>query len=69
MPLTHLSIDAVRLDPGIFDSRRQRNRDYLDALTVRNLLQNHLIEAGIGDQAWHLHPSQPSVSDRGLDRH
>ena len=36
---------------------------------MHNLLQNHRIEAGIGDQGWHLHPSRASATDRGLDRH
>ncbi len=69
MPLTHLPSASVRLTPGIFDARRRKNRGYLASLSVRNLLQNHLIEAGIGDQGWHLHPSRPSVTDRGIDRH
>lgn len=60
---------AIRLTAGTFDRRRRRNRDYLLSLSERNLVQNHLIEAGIGDQAWHLHPSGASVADRGLDRH
>lgn len=60
---------AIRLTAGTFDRRRRRNRDYLVSLSERNLVQNHLIEAGIGDQAWHLHPSGASAADRGLDRH
>ncbi|MDQ0726669.1 beta-L-arabinofuranosidase domain-containing protein [Microbacterium sp. W4I20] len=60
---------AVRLTAGTFDRRRRRNRDYLVSLSERNLVQNHLIEAGIGDQLWHLKPSGSSAADRGLDRH
>lgn len=62
-----LAPSAVRLTDGEFDRRRRRNRDYLVSLAERNLLQNHLIEAGIGDQDWHLHPSDPD--DRGRERH
>lgn len=69
MTLTPLTAASVRLTPGPFESRRRRNREYLVSLQERNLLQNHLIEAGIGDQSWHLHPSQSSAADRGLDRH
>jgi DUF1680 family protein len=64
-----LAPGAVRLTRGEFDRRRRRNRDYLVSLTERNLVQNHLIEAGIGDQLWHLHPSREGHADRGLDRH
>src|SRR5690606_8580068 len=60
---------SVQLTSGVFDRRRRRNREYLVSLSERNLLQNHLIEAGIGDQAWHLHPSGSSDAERGLDRH
>ena len=60
---------AAHLTGGVFAHRRRLNREYLASLSERNLLQNHLIEAGIGDQAWHLHPSGSSDADRGLDRH
>ena len=60
MTLIHMPAASVQLTPGVFDARRRKNRDYLDSLTVANLLQNHRIEAGIGDQGWHLHPS-PSL--------
>ena len=69
MTLIHMPAASVQLTPGVFDARRRKNRDYLDSLTVANLLQNHRIEAGIGDQGWHLHPSRASAADRGLDRH
>lgn len=69
MQHTSLEPAAIRLLPGLFDKRRSLNRDYLLSLRVDNLLQNFLIEAGIGDQAWHLHPSSADPRDRGLDRH
>ena len=69
MQHTSLEPAAIRLLPGLFDTRRSLNRDYLLSLRVDNLLQNFLIEAGIGDQAWHLHPSSADPRDRGLDRH
>ncbi|UYO97027.1 glycoside hydrolase family 127 protein [Microbacterium sp. M28] len=64
-----LAPSTVHLTAGTFDRRRRLNREYLVSLSERNLVQNHLIEAGIGDQAWHLHPSGSSIADRGLDRH
>lgn len=69
MTVRALDPASVRLTAGVFDRRRRRNREYLASLGERNLLQNHLIEAGIGDQAWHLHPSGSSDAERGLDRH
>ncbi len=67
--LTALAPGAARLRPGLFEDRRRLNRDYLRSLRAPNLLQNHLIEAGIGSQAWHLHPSRDDAESRGLDRH
>ncbi|QTE30961.1 beta-L-arabinofuranosidase domain-containing protein [Pengzhenrongella sicca] len=64
-----MSHAKVRLAPGVFDTRRRLNRAYLESLRAPALLQNHLTEAGIGDQAWHLHPSAGGAADRGLDRH
>jgi DUF1680 family protein len=64
-----LAPNVVRTTSGMTDARRRRNREYLVSLTERNLLQNHLLEAGLVDQAWHLHPSRESAADRGLDRH
>ncbi len=69
MTWTTLPLPDVRLTGGIFDARRQKNREYLVSLREENLLQNHLIEAGIGDHDWFLHPSKPSERDRGLHRH
>ncbi|PPF22145.1 hypothetical protein C5B95_03650 [Rathayibacter sp. AY1A7] len=69
MPLTHPAPHETRLERGVLDARRRLNRDYLLSLTDEGLLQNFLIEAGIGDQGWHLHPSQDSREARGLDRH
>jgi len=66
---THLGHSHVSLDPGVFDDRRRLNREYLASLREKGLLQNHFIEAGIGDQSWHLHPSSEMAADRGLDRH
>lgn len=62
-------VDAVRLTPGTFDRRRRRNREYLVSLRDDNLLQNHYLEAGIGDRLWHLQPSSDDPAARGEDRH
>lgn len=69
MTLTHPAPAATRLERGVFDDRRRLNRSYLLSLTDEGLLQNFFIEAGIGDQGWHLHPSEDSPQARGLDRH
>jgi len=69
MTWTHLRPSQVRLAPGVFDDRRRLNREYLASLRESALLQNHLIEAGIGEQAWHLRPSGDTPADRGLARH
>ncbi|GGD36032.1 hypothetical protein GCM10010915_15810 [Microbacterium faecale] len=69
MTLHHIPLTAARLERGLFDSRRRLNREYLAALQPDALLQNHYIEAGVGSQLWHLHPSRDSSRDRGLDRH
>src|SRR5450756_1057077 len=69
MTWTHLRHSQVRLAPGVFDDRRRLNREYLASLREAALLQNHFIEAGIGEQGWHLHPSGETPADRGLDRH
>ncbi|KQQ03366.1 MULTISPECIES: beta-L-arabinofuranosidase domain-containing protein [unclassified Rathayibacter] len=69
MPLSQLAPADTRLAGGTFDQRRRLNRAYLLSLEDDALLQNFLIEAGIGDQGWHLHPSQDSREARGLDRH
>lgn len=59
----------VRLERGVFDDRRELNRRYLSSLTVENLLQNHFVEAGIGDQSWHLRIGEgPGLHD-GRGRH
>lgn len=59
----------VRLDPGVFDERRELNRRYLSSLTVENLLQNHFVEAGIGDQGWHLRIGEGPGPHDGRGRH
>lgn len=69
MTLTHPAPHETRLERGVFDDRRRLNRSYLLSLTDEGLLQNFFIEAGIGDQGWHLHPSESSREARGLDRH
>lgn len=66
---TALEPGRIRLTSGTFENRRRLNREYVASLTERNLLQNHLLEAGVTDQAWHLHPSRADLADRGLDRH
>lgn len=69
MAMRQLAPEDTRLEQGLFDDRRRLNRSYLVSLQDRGLLQNHLIEAGIGDQLWHLQPSRESADARGLDRH
>lgn len=69
MTLSHLPLASVQLDRGVYDDRRRLNRSYLRALRPAALLQNHFIQAGIGDQLWHMQPSQDSAAARGLDRH
>lgn len=64
-----LPLSAVRLLPGTYDRRRRINRDYLAALDEDALVQNHRIEAGIGDQGWHLSPSTTPGVARGWGRH
>jgi DUF1680 family protein len=65
-PLPH---GAVRLTAGTFDRRRRVNRAYLASLRDENLLQNHHLEAGIGDRSWHLQVSSSDPQQRGEDRH
>lgn len=69
MTLAHLANGSVTLGSGIFDRRRRLNREYLLSLTDDALLQNFFLEAGIGDQSLHLHPTLDTPVDRGLDRH
>lgn len=69
--MKHRSLEPAdtQLLPGLFEARSSLNREYLLSLRVDNLLQNFLLEAGIGDQGWHLHPSSNDSHERGLDRH
>ncbi len=60
---------AVRLAPSTFDRRRRLNRDYLMNLSTPNLLQNFYVEAGIGDQSWHLRVAEAPNAHDGRDRH
>ncbi|MEQ9825422.1 MAG: beta-L-arabinofuranosidase domain-containing protein [Puniceicoccaceae bacterium] len=47
-PELHLPApETVRLLPGLFQERRNLNKQYLQRLSTRNLLQNHLLEAGV----------------------
>ncbi len=69
MTLHHLSLGTVALEAGTYRRRSRLNRDYLRRLDPGHLVRNHLLEAGIGDQAWHLKPSSSLDRDRGLDRH
>ena len=69
MTAASLPHHAVRLASGTFDRRRALNREYLVSLREGALVQNHLLEAGIGDQAWHLAPSRTPGVERGWDRH
>ena len=62
-------LGSVTLTKGLFDRRRELNRRYLVSLTVPNLLQNFLIEAGIGDQSWHLRVAEGPGPEDGSDRH
>lgn len=68
MALTALSPGQVRLTPGVFERRRRLNRDYLASLSTTALLQNHLLEAGLGP-TWNLQPGRDDDAARGLDRH
>lgn len=69
MHSSHLPLSAVALERGEYDRRRTLNAEYLRSLRPAALLQNHYLEAGIGDQGWHLHPSSPDARSRGLERH
>ena len=69
MPSSVLPPGAIRLLPGTYDRRRRVNRAYLVALEEHALVQNHLLEAGIGDQGWHLKPSSTPGVERGWGRH
>ncbi len=42
-----LSSGSVTLLPGLFKDRRDLTKGYLGRLSTRNLLQNHLLEAGV----------------------
>ena len=66
---TMLDHGSIHLTSGTFDRRRRLNREYLMSLTVPNLLQNFYIEAGIGDQAWHLRVAESPNAHDGRDRH
>lgn len=68
MVLTPLSPGRVALEPGVFERRRRLNRQYLASLSPTALLQNHLIEAGLGP-TWHLQPGAGTAAGRGDDRH
>lgn len=69
MTTSALAPGTVRLLPGTYDRRRRVNRDYLVSLDERALVQNHRIEAGIGDQGWHLKPSVTPGVETGWGRH
>jgi len=69
MPSPVLPLGATQLLPGTYDRRRRVNRSYLVALEERALVQNHLLEAGIGDQGWHLKPSSTPGVERGWGWH
>ncbi|MGZ0069343.1 beta-L-arabinofuranosidase domain-containing protein [Microbacterium arborescens] len=69
MTSSALAPGAARLLPGTYDRRRRVNRDYLVSLDERALVQNHRIEAGIGDQGWHLKPSATPGVESGWGRH
>ncbi|TFD87060.1 hypothetical protein E3T61_14470 [Cryobacterium lactosi] len=69
MTMFQLAPNDTRLEGGVFDDRRRLNRAYLLSLTDEALLQNFFLEAGIGDQNWHLQPSRDSAVSRGLERH
>jgi DUF1680 family protein len=69
MTMFKLAPNDTRLEGGVFEDRRRLNRAYLLSLTDEALLQNFFLEAGIGDQNWHLQPSRDSTASRGLERH
>ena len=61
----------VSLSPGTYRKRRDLNSAYLTSLTDENLLQNHYIEAGIGEYG-HLRTTFGGAGgkdDDGADRH
>ncbi len=45
--LSPLSAGTVKLLPGLFRDRRELTKAYVNRLTTRNLLQNHMLEAGV----------------------
>ncbi|WP_181110263.1 MULTISPECIES: beta-L-arabinofuranosidase domain-containing protein [unclassified Rathayibacter] len=63
------TLQGTRLERGLLDARRRLNRAYLVSLEDDALLQNFLLEAGIGDQDWHLKPSLGTPESRGAARH
>ena len=69
MTMFLLAPNDTRLEGGVFDDRRRLNRAYLLSLSDEALLQNFFLEAGIGNQNWHLQPSRDSAASRGLERH
>lgn len=69
MTMTQLAPPDARLEGGVFDDRRRLNGAYILSLHDDALLQNFFLEAGIGDQSWHLQPSKGSAAARGLERH
>lgn len=69
MPLSPLPLGSVRLLPGLFDSRRALNAGYVADLEPRALVQNVLLEAGIGDQEWHLSFAGDNPDPKAAERH
>lgn len=47
MSLSEIPTGKVTLLPGLFKDRRELTKAYLTRLSTRNLLQNHMLEAGI----------------------
>jgi len=64
-----LPLDAVSLTGGVFENRRAVNRRYLASLSTTALLQNHMLEAGVGSQEWHLSPSTADIARIVRERH
>ncbi len=60
--------DKVRLGPGLFQDRFNVNRDYLLSLRQDNLLQNHYLEAALG-QYGQLRNTLHGDPGAGDDRH
>ncbi len=58
--LTALDPDRVSLRPGLLEQRARLNRAYVFSLKDANLLQNHLLEAGLWGRSFNATPHAPA---------